>query len=183
MNISSHIIYIVVIIVVSFIAIIGFSRPQKVVENIIERRDTTIVTKVDTIVNTDVRYVERMIVDTIYVTTNESGFGIVPMYDYHFKKEGRYDIWAYGHGVIMRNVTVYPMTRTVYVNNTIEKEIIQRKWDCYLGVGISLYSKEVIPTINLTIKTPNRWLFGANIGYCGNTLNYGGMIAYRLGGN
>lgn len=169
------------IIVVVTVAVIGFSRPQKVIENIVERRDTTIVTKIDTIVNTDVRYVERRVVDTIYVTTNESGFGIVPMYDYHFKKNGIYDIWAYGYGVIMRNVTVYPMTRTVYVNKTIEKEIIRKNWDCYLGLGISALNNKVIPNISIAVKTPNRWLLTANLGYCDIGVQYGFGIMYRLG--
>lgn len=181
MNIRTHIIYIIVIIVVVIVAVIGFSRPQKFVENIVERRDTTIITKIDTIVNTDVRYIEKTIVDTIYVTTNESGFGIVPMYDYHFKKEGRYDIWAYGHGVIVRNVTVYPMTRTVYVNKTIEKEVIQKKWDCYLGLEISALNDKVIPNISIAVKTPNRWLLTASLGYCDIGIQYGLGIMYRLG--
>lgn len=165
------------------ISVIGFSRPKKTIESVVEKTDTIITTKVDTIIMTDIRYVEKRVVDTVYVKQIGGEIALIPMFDYRFRKDGIYDITAYGYGVILKSVAVYPEKKTYTITNTTERVIEKRSWDVYLGAGITAYNKAVIPSINLTVKTPNRWLFGANIGYGAYGLSYGCMVAYRLGKN
>ncbi|MGN1155445.1 MAG: DUF6808 domain-containing protein [Agathobacter sp.] len=178
-----HIIYLSIIVVLAILSFIGFSRNERKVDSVIEKTDTLITTKVDTIMMTDIRYVEKKVVDTVYVRSIGGEQSSLPMYDYRFRKDGIYDITAYGYGVLLKSVSVYPETKTYMITNTTEKVIEKKSWDVYLGAGITAYDNAVIPSINLTVKTPNRWLFGANIGYGAYGLSYGCMVSYRLDKN
>lgn len=183
MGIKSHIIYLLIIITLVIVSVIGFSRPKKTIESVVEKTDTIITTKVDTIMITDIRYVEKKVVDTVYVRSIGGEQALLPMYDYRFRKDGIYDITAYGYGVLIKSIEVYPETKTYTITNTTERVIEKKSWDMYLGAGITAYNNAVIPSINLTVKTPNRWLFGANIGYGAYGLSYGCVLAYRIGKN
>lgn len=144
-------------------------------------RDTTTLIKVDTITFTKVVEVERVRVDTVYYRLDDGKDVSIPIDEYRFTKDGVYDITARGYGVTLPSVTVFPTTETKYITNTIEREVLVRKWDFYLGGGIYGFSNKVAPMVGLCVKTPNRWLLSANVGICDNKFAYGASVYYRLG--
>lgn len=136
------------------------------------RVDTLVVEK--PVVKTEKVVAEKIIYvhDTIKVS--------IPISEYRFFEDGLYDITARGYEVSLSNVTVFPKTEYATITTTTEKTIYKDAWNCYLGVGIWAFDREIVPTVNLTIKTPKRWLFGLNIGYHNKRPIYGGSVNYKI---
>lgn len=177
MKIKTHILYIAIITIISLVAVIGFIRPKKVIEVEKHSIDTLIVTKIDTVTYTKYEYIEKKVTDTIYFRADD----YIEICDYRFSKKGAYDITASGYAVELKNVTVFPVTKTITVTNTVEREVYIRQWDLYAGLGIDYYGNEVIPSLKFAANTPNdRWLFGANIGYASRKPILGVFVAYNL---
>ena len=147
-------------------------------------------TKIETIIDTTIRIdtfvVEKPVVKTkkvieekiIYV--HDTVKVVIPISEYRFFQDGIYDITARGYDVSLSNVTVFPKTEYTTITTTTEKTIYKDAWNCYLGVGIWAFDREIVPTVNLMIKTQNRWLFGLNIGYYNKQSIYGGSVNYKI---
>ena len=142
--------------------------------------DTIVVTKVDTLTITDVRTVIKPVHDTTYVTYRDSIYVPVPRQDYNFSEEGVFDITVRGFDVEFLSAEVYPKTVYKTITNTVETTIYKDSWNLYFGAGIWAFNKETVPTLNLTLKTPKRWLISLNTGYYGGRLIYGGQISYKI---
>lgn len=179
-NIKFHILYIAIIAILSVVLGISFSRPIKEIEVVKHITDTTTIEKVDTLIITKIKEVEKVVTDTTYLVYRDSIYVPIPMSEYRFYQKGLYDITAHGYNVSLSNVAVYPKTVTHTVTNTIEKEIIVNQWDIYLGGGIWRYGGEWIPNISATIKAPKNLLFGVNLGYYDYGLLFGGSVQYKL---
>ena len=68
-------------------------------------RDTTYLSIRDTLTITKFETIEKTVSsDTVYIRSNDTIFLPVPMYDYHFKEDGLYDIEAYGYNVKLNKV-------------------------------------------------------------------------------
>lgn len=169
-------------VIAALLVVLGISlnRPEKVVEVVKHKTDTLTVTKTDTVTITDVKYVTKKQVDTVYIPSNGQDEIPVPMSNYRFFQSGLYDITAYGFNVSLSNVTVFPKTEYKTITETIEKEIVLRQWDFYLGGGIWRYKDEWIPNIGCMVKTPKNFLFGANLGYYNKSLIVGGTVHYKI---
>lgn len=175
-----HIVYLAIIAALLVVLGVSLSRPDKVVEVIKHKTDSLIVVKHDTLTITKVVEVEKKVVDTVYVKSEPDSTPI-PISEYRFFKPNEYDITARGFNVTMPSITVFPKTITKTVTNTIEKEVVlESVWNCYLGVGIWAFDKNIVPTVNLTVKMQNKWLFGANVGWYNGQPIYGGNISYKI---
>lgn len=174
-----HIIYLAIIAALLVVLGVSLSRPDKVVEVIKHKTDSLVVVKHDTLTITKVVEVEKKVVDTVYVKSEPDSTPI-PIIEYRFFKPNEYDITARGFNVTMPSITVFPKTITKTIMNTVEKEVVLRQWDFYLGGGIWRYGEEWIPNIDLTIKSPQNFLFGANLGVYNKGLLIGGNIQYKI---
>ena len=180
-DMRTHIFYTLIIAVLVIVLGLVLRRPEKVITETKYITDTTTIEKIDTVEVTEVVVVEKRVVDTAYVTVRDSIFVPIPISTYRFTQNGLYDITAHGFNVSLSNVTVYPKTIYQTVTNTIEKEILVKKWDFYLGAGFYALNEDVIPKVSFAVKTPNRWLFEANAGYYRKSLAYGATVFYNLG--
>jgi hypothetical protein len=147
-------------------------------------------TKVETIIDTTIRIdtfvVEKPVVKTkkvveekiIYV--HDTVKVVIPISEYRFFQDGIYDITARGYDVSLSNVTVFPKTEYRIVTNTVETTVYKDTWNLYLGAEIWAFNRQVVPSVNLTLKTPKKWLFGAKIGYYEGDVVYGGQISYKI---
>ena len=148
-------------------------------------RDTTYLSIRDTLTITKFKTIEKTVsLDTVYIRSNDTIFLPVPMYDYHFKEDGLYDIEAYGYNVKLNKVEVYPTTKIVTITQYIEKEDGRRKekedWDAYIKGGLEVFNGGCIPNIGLMLKTPKKASFGANMGYFNGDMTFGIEVGYKL---
>lgn len=178
MKFKTHIVYwFIIIIAVSAVRQKESGRYGNIVRN---DTDTVLVEKIDTVVLTNIVEKEVVVVDTIYLRPEDNGFAAVPISKYRFKQDGLYDISARGFNVSLDGVTVFPKVEYRTVTNTITKEVVISKWDFYAGLNLSAFNREMIPSIIMTAKTPQRWLFGASIGLFDGGPIYGVNVQYKL---
>lgn len=175
-----HIIYLAIVSVLVIMLGLVLRRPEKVIVETKYLTDTTTVTNIDTVEVIRVIEVEKTVTDTAYITVRDSIFVPVPISTYRFSEEGLYDITAHGFNVSLSNVTVYPKTVYRTVTNTVEKQVLARKWEIYGGFGLWRFRQEWMPNIGLAIKTPKNLLFTANLGYYDRSLLFGGTVYYNL---
>lgn len=147
-------------------------------------------TKVETIIDTTIRIdtfvVEKPVVKTkkvveekiIYV--HDTVKVVIPISEYRFFQDGIYDITARGYDVSLNNVTVFPKTEYRTVTNTVETTIYKDTWNLYFGAGIWALNGQVVPMVNLSLKTPKMWLISLNTGYYNGDIVYGGQISYKI---
>lgn len=148
-------------------------------------RDTTYLSIRDTLTITKFKTIEKTVSsDTVYIRSNDTIFLPVPMYDYHFKEDGLYDIEAYGYNVKLNKVEVYPTTKFVTITQYIEKEDGRRKekedWDMYIKGGLEVFNGGCIPNIGLMLKTPKKASLGANMGYFNGDMTFGIEAGYKI---
>ena len=147
-------------------------------------------TKVGTIIDTTIRIdtfvVEKPVVKTekvveekiIYV--HDTVKVVIPISEYRFFQDGIYDITARGYDVSLSNITVFPKTEYRTVTNTVETTVYKDTWNLYFGAGIWALNDQVVPTVNLSLKTPKMWLISLNTGYYNGGIVYGGQISYKI---
>ena len=150
------------------------------IEVVKEHTDTLIITKVCTLTVEKPIIKETKVVDEKFIYVHDTIRVPIPISEYRFFEKDLYDITARGYEVSLNNVTVYPKTEYKTITNTVEKEIYRDSWNCYLGTGFWAFDKEIVPTVNLILKTQNKWLFGANVGYYNKNTIYGVSVNYKI---
>lgn len=150
--------------------------------------ETKIETIIDTTIRVDTLVVEKPVVKTEKVVAEKIIYVhdtikvAIPISEYRFFEDGLYDITARGYEVSLSNVTVFPKTVYQTITTTTEKTIYKDTWNLYLGAEIWAFNRQVVPSVNLTLKTPKKWLLGAKIGYYEGGVVYGGQISYKIFG-
>ena len=148
--------------------------------------ETKIETIIDTTIRVDTLVVEKPVVKTEKVVAEKTIYVrdtikvVIPISEYRFFEDGLYDITARGYEVSLSNVTVFPKTEYTTITTTTEKTIYKDTWNLYLGAEIWAFNRQVVPSVNLTLKTPKKWLLGAKIGYYEGGVVYGGQISYKI---
>lgn len=145
-----------------------------------QHTDTLYTIRVDTLVVEKPVVKEKKVVEEKIIYVHDTVKVVIPISEYRFFEDGLYDITARGYEVSLSNVTVFPKTEYTTITTTTEKTIYKDAWNCYLGVGIWAFDREIVPTVNLMLKTPKRWLFGLNIGYYNKQPIYGGSVNYKI---
>ena len=150
--------------------------------------ETKIETIIDTTIRVDTLVVEKPVVKTEKVVAEKIIYVhdtikvAIPISEYRFFEDGLYDITARGYEVSLSNVTVFPKTEYTTITTTTEKTIYKDAWNLYLGAEIWAFNRQVVPSVNLTLKTPKKWLLGVKIGYYEGGVVYGGQIGYKIFG-
>lgn len=144
------------------------------------KHDTLTIVRVDTIRERSVKYIEKRVVDSIYVDKEV----VLPIEQQYYTKANLYDAWVSGYRPSLDSIFVYPRTEERYVTNTITKTMYKYPYGAYLFAGFKAFGSEVRPTIGIALKTPRKWLYGAEIGiYNKNDMYFGFNIGYNLFNN
>lgn len=140
--------------------------------------DTIVILVTDTLRLKDTVYVNKKIIDTIYIQT-ESGEKInLEVVQKHFRKNNVYDLWISGvEPLRMDSFYVYKQTEYRTIKEFAEYD--SRK--VYVGGGLFSFRETLTPYIGVSIAEPRKWLISANIGFNGyfgvefkyNIFNYG----------
>lgn len=157
-------------------------RDSRVAPTIIETQhtDTLYRKRVDTLVVEKPVVKTEKVVEEKIIYVHDTIKVAIPISEYRFFEDGLYDITARGYEVSLSNVTVFPKTEYTTITTTTEKTIYKDTWNLYLGAEIWAFNRQVVPSVNLTLKTPKKWLFGAKIGYYEGGVVYGGQISYKI---
>ena len=177
------VILVMMLVPVAVVCLMGLyaGRVNTPVETVRVIRDTTYITVTDTVRITEFVEVERVVKDTVYIQEESGARTPVPMYNYRFREEGKYDIEAYGFNVKLLGVEVYPEKKVVCITNTVERTIVPKdKWSLYFKGGLSLIDNKWVPNMGLTLKAPKKWLFEADLGYFNGRLMYKFEVGYKL---
>lgn len=142
--------------------------------------DTIVKTRIDTIVVEKPVVKTKKVVEEKIIYVHDTIKVVIPISEYRFFEDGLYDITARGYDVSLSNVTVFPKTEYRTVTNTVETTVYKDTWNLYFGAGIWAFNNQVVPTVNLSLKTPKMWLISLNTGYYNGGLIYGGSINYKI---
>lgn len=162
--------------------ILLLARDSRVAPTIIETRhtDTLYRTRVDTLVLEKPVVKEKKVVEEKIIYVHDTVKVVIPISEYRFFQDGIYDITARGYDVSLSNITVFPKTEYRTVTNTVETTIYKDNWNLYFGAGFWTFNTQVVPTVNLALKTPKMWLISLNTGYYNGGVIYGGQISYKI---
>ena len=142
--------------------------------------DTIVKARIDTFVVEKPVVKTKKVIEEKIIYVHDTVKVVIPISEYRFFEDGLYDITAKGYDVSLSNVTVFPKTEYRTVTNTVETTVYKDTWNLYLGAEIWAFNRQVVPSVNLTLKTPKKWLFGAKIGYYEGGVVYGGQISYKI---
>ena len=142
------------------------------------KTDTVVVVRYDTLVVSKLVPVERLVVDTVYLSGDIS----LPVERLRYSKENEYDIWVSGIKASVDSVRFYAPAIERTVTRTITVERKDGSWACVPYMGFKAFSGSVSPNIGLMLETPKSWVLGAEIGYSKAHKAYWGVnIGHRFG--
>lgn len=142
--------------------------------------DTVTIVKTDTVTDIRPMYISTVTTDTVYIDRG-GGFS-VPIERRHYRKEGMYDAWVSGFRPSLDSISVYARSRETLIHHTEVVAMERRRWDIYPYAGFKAFSGTFKPNIGIAIKSPRKWLYGAEVGlYKDNSVYYGVNVGYRIG--
>ena len=137
--------------------------------------DTLIIIKTDTLVFTDV-----IIKDTVYITSDKGEDVPIPISEYKFSEEGKFDFRVSGFNVNFLSATIYPKTITQVVETTTQKNIKENKSGLFIYGGFSVISDTFYPKGGLALSFKNKWLISADISYFQKQPMIGATVGYNM---
>ena len=168
----------IVVIVVLVTLLFSSKRQIKVVENRVT--DTILKIRVDTLTKYVPRYVTKKTIDTIYLQANNKNEVAIEIEQKHYSENGVYDAWISGYKPQLDSIKTYPRVEYRTITNNITKEIYKSTIDFYPYIGFKRLDDKVGQVIGLTLKTPKKWMYSAEIGVMDNKMMYGVTVGYKL---
>lgn len=133
--------------------------------------DTVRYTQTDTITLYEPKYIAKRVVDTLYITDTI----FLPIVQKHYSERGMYDVWVSGYEAKMDSIKTYNKTEYKYIEKEVTQEVVVNKYELYLNGGLNAFSGTFIPKVGISIITPKKTLYNANLGL------YNGEITYEVG--
>lgn len=133
--------------------------------------DTVRYTQTDTITLYEPKYITKRVVDTLYITDTL----FLPITQKHYNQPNIYDVWVSGYEAKMDSIKTYNKTEYKYIEKEVTQEVVVNKYELYLNGGLNAFSGTFIPKVGISIITPKKTLYNANLGL------YNGEITYEVG--
>lgn len=168
----------IVVIVVLVTLLFSSKRQIKVVENRVT--DTILKIRVDTLTKYVPKYVTKKTTDTIYLQANDKNEVAIEIEQKHYSENGVYDAWISGYKPQLDSIKTYPRVEYRTITNNITKEIYKSTIDFYPYIGFRRLDDNIGQVFGLTIKTPKKWIYSAEIGVMDNKMMYGVSLGYKL---
>jgi hypothetical protein len=144
---------------------------------VVEKRvtDTLFFVKHDTITIEKPIYINKKVIDTVYISTYGKDSISIPISSYFYHKDNVYDIWISGYQSNLDSIKVYQKTeyiRTKEFVNTVEK-VEMRSF--YILGGFKSFFSNKRPNVGFIYKTRRNTLFSIDFGIDKNNEYYYGM--------
>lgn len=162
--------------------IIGASKRKAQSQCVVEKvvTDTVIVTKTDTLVYSDIRYIRDTVVEERIIYVEDSLEVRIPIREYEFKEPGVFDMIAMGYDVSVKSINVYPKTEYRNIITTVERDRTVEKWRIYGSLGLTNYNETFIPSLGMYASSPNKIMFGISAGVSKTGLACSLTLGYRI---
>ena len=149
---------------------LSLNRGKKV--EVVERRvtDTLLFTKVDTIYDRYMEYVEKRIIDTLYLQNDIQ----LPIEQKRDSSDGVYDAWVSGYQPKLDSIITYPTTIYQTITSETIREIEIKRWNFYTYIGINKFNNAWNPNIGVMAKSAkNTTIYGLEFGVVDNNAYFG----------
>ena len=133
--------------------------------------DTVRVYTTDTITRYEPKYITQRVVDTLYITDTL----FLPITQKHYAERDKYDVWVSGYEAKMDSIKTYNKTEYKYVEKEVTREVVVNKYELYLNGGLNAFLGTFIPKVGVSLKTPKKTHYNANLGL------YSGEMTYEIG--
>lgn len=165
MKLKYHFFYILVCIVLVMALLWSFNKNSKVEPITKCITDTFLITKVDTIVKYKTKYVDKKVVDTLYIETNNNPVLSLPIVQKQYSQKGLFDLWISGiEPLTLDSTKIYQQVQTKVITNTITNTIIDDKTHLFISGGINAFSGTLTPNIDISLSAKRKWLYSLEIG-------------------
>ena len=133
--------------------------------------DTVRVYTTDTITCYEPKYITQRVVDTLYIADTL----FLPITQKHYSEPNMYDVWVSGYEAKMDSIRTYNKTEYKYVEKDVTREVVKNKYELYLNGGLNAFSGVFIPKVGVSLITPKKTHYNANLGL------YKGELTYEIG--
>lgn len=133
--------------------------------------DTVRYIQTDTITRYEPKYITKRVVDTLYITDTL----FLPITQKHYSEPNMYDVWVSGYEAKMDSIKTYNKTEYKTIEKTITREKVVNKYELYLNGGLNAFSGAFIPKVGVSLITPKKTHYNANLGL------YKGELTYEIG--
>lgn len=133
--------------------------------------DTVRVYTTDTITRYEPKYTTQRVVDTLYIADTL----FLPITQKHYSEPNMYDVWVSGYEAKMDSIRTYNKTEYKYVEKDVTREVVKNKYEFYLNGGLNAFSGVFIPKVGVSLITPKKTHYNANLGL------YKGELTYEIG--
>ena len=142
--------------------------------------DTLVIVRTDTIVKYEPKYITQKIVthDTIHITKDSIIY--LPITQKYYSEKGVYDLWISGYEPTLDSIKTYRPREIVTIDKLVEREIKNNDYELYLNGGITVIQRDIMPCVGLTLVTPKKVYYEANLGIFQGQVTYGAKIGYKL---
>lgn len=147
---------------------------------VVHTTDTVFFYKWDTLSVIKPIFITKKIVDTITVYSKDSVKIHLPVEQKYYEDKDRYQAWISGYEPSLDSINVFNKTEYQTITNHTKETIYKNAWNAYLGLQISTFDGNVIPTINLMIASPKKLSFGAGIGLYDNKPVCNLSLGYKI---
>lgn len=143
--------------------------------------DTITICKIDTLYLIDTLYISKPTKDTVYIPTNGKDTIEIPIEQKLYSQEGLYDILISGYNAKIEDLKIYVPNSTTYITKETTETIKTRsRYSFYAGIGLNAFQGDLIPQVNVSIASPKKVQYGANIGYYNKDYFYGLNLQYKF---
>lgn len=170
---------------VSVLAVIVFHTFTRDKEPMVEIKeihtvDTCIVYRTDTVTHHEPKYITQTIVkhDTLFLAKDSIVY--LPITQKRYSEPNLYDVWVSGYNPQLDSIKTYNITECVNVEKVVEREVVRNKYELYVFGGLNTVSKDFMPQVGISLITPKKTLYKANVGLYNGQMTYGIGIGYKL---
>lgn len=142
--------------------------------------DTVFIFKTDTIIRYEPKYITQTIVrhDTLFLVKDSIVY--LPITQKRYSEPNLYDVWVSGYKPQLDSIKTYNRTEYVNVEKVVEREVIKNKYELYVFGSLNAISNSFVPQVGVSLITPKRTLYKANLGLYNGQVTYGIGIGYNL---
>lgn len=172
--------YIFVAVLAVIVSYSLFFKPSPPKETVVEKVtvDTVYNHSIDTIVRYVPRYITRKVVDTLYITKDSIIY--LPITQKHYNEPNAYDVWVSGYDPKLDSIKTYNRVEYRTIEKEVVREITKNKYEFYVNGSLNAVSDVLMPTVGISLITPKKTQYKANVGLYKGDITYGIGVGFKL---